>query len=136
MRILNEWKFEPNEMSFECFGLNCKIKKMETQHYVAYVFLPRNNPYFGKDESILNPKLQPKDEITYTDFQGDFWAVGIDFAHFNDYVPEIDGNNAPEEFKGIYEFFGEKEPTSQDYKNLDYVIDRIEKLAEILTVLN
>ena len=134
MKVLSEWNFDPDQMNFSHQGLKCQIKKQKESYYVAYILLPEGHPYFGVDEINLNLKLKPNSEITYTDFKGSFWAVGIDFAHFSDYVPGIDEELAPEGFEDIYEFFGFKKPTAEDYKNIEYAIKKVQDLAERLSI--
>jgi len=38
--------------------------------------------------------------------------------------------------KKLEEFFGFKAATAKDYKNIEYAIDKVQKLAESLSLIN
>jgi hypothetical protein len=130
-----EWEFEPNQMSFNHNGLNCLILRNPTFGFLnAYVFLPESNIYHGVDYDQVN-SLFYKDlgvEITFGEYKGPRWAYGLSFSSIKDFIP-----NEPicEELDGIMEslkVMAGINITEKDYKNIEYAILKVQKLADLL----
>jgi hypothetical protein len=100
------------------------------------VFVPETSIYYGIDEDALNSILKPEREITYATQSGNFWQIGCDFGHLNDFSPDLKEWDQPEFMKKLEEFFGFKAATAKDYKNIEYAIDKVQKLAESLSLIN
>lgn len=141
----NEWDIEPNKLSFIHSGLHCLIQRNETHGFLnAYVSVPESNIYYGVDYDDLNSKLSSKFdiEVTFSEFKGTMWTFGISFSSVTDYIPnddvinEMSDNPEYAQIARISEILKQMvgiSPTKEDYKNIEYAIDKIQSLAEILS---
>ena len=90
MKYLAEHKREVLDTGY-CFGLLYYILSLGT-HPVAYIKIPENSKYYGKDMDEVN--LDVNGGVTYANnylyISGnqkiDGWFIGWDYAHYGDYT--------------------------------------------------
>ncbi len=131
---MKEYLFEPDRIEFDSNNLKCVIKRHHMGFLLAYVFLPKHNVFFGKEDHELNTILKNKvTEISYTEEQPDgTWAVGIDFGHINDFVPYEQNSEMKILFNKMAKSLGFSLPTEKDYKTINYAMKAISDIAEQL----
>ena len=75
---------------FKYCGFECLICVINGTHYTAYVGIPKNHPFYGKDYEYVDDFVDVHGGVT---FSGDevlgykkegVWWFGIDFAHAGD----------------------------------------------------
>lgn len=131
-----EWEIEPNQMTFNHNGLKCQLlRNPQFGFFNAYVFLPETNIYHGIDydhiQSLFGKELGV--EITFGEYKGNMWAYGISFSSIRDFIPnEPEGHELDSLIKALKNMTGIN-PTEKDYKNIEYAINKIQKLAEFLS---
>lgn len=134
--MYKEWDIEPNQMQFSYAGLNCLIERNNVFGFLnAYVFVPESNIYHGLDYDVLN-NLFSKElsvEISFGDFKNGKFAFGLSFSSIKDYIP----NSPPDELDPLIEALKKMtgiNPSEKDYKNFEYAISKVSKLAELIAL--
>ena len=140
--IIDEWKFEPNTMSFEKYGLKCKIIRRKQGHLTGYVLINKNYLHYGKDYDELFFFLKDKGirlncELSYSDFMDNEWAFGFGYSSINDYVPYMDGDNTnedmPQWFNEFNNFLEKELNITKEYRNIEQAINDVKELAQVLS---
>lgn len=78
------WDKEPDELTFifKCF--KCVIKRMTWSGVLnGYVYVPKSNLYYGKEDIPITCH----GGLTYAEQEGDYWVIGFDTCHYDDYAP-------------------------------------------------
>lgn len=131
-----EWEIEPNQMTFNHNGLKCKLERnSQFGFFNAYVFLPKTNIYHGLDYDHIQLMFGKElgIEITFGEYKNGTWAYGISFSSIRDFIPnELEGHELDGLMKALKEMTGIN-PTEKDYKNIEYAINKIQILAELLS---
>jgi hypothetical protein len=123
-----KWKTEPIRMEFKHAGLDCLAIRQSHGAWCGYVGVPEGHPDFGKGYDDV--PVDVHGGLTYADSCRDIvchlvdneqekrWWFGFDCVHGWDYAPLMPGAA----------FFSDIE----SYKDVPYVHEELEKLAEQL----
>ncbi|HEY9803243.1 MAG TPA: hypothetical protein V6D25_23065 [Leptolyngbyaceae cyanobacterium] len=133
-----EWQQEPDRIEWVYLGFPCLIIRQDAGWLCGYVGIPPTHPYYGKD--VLDDELKfipVYGKITFSkashhsDNQsavchqllptdGNYWWLGFDCSHSEDVIPIM------------VNFFNFGDST---YKNMEYVKNQVESLAQQLNNL-
>lgn len=85
------WESEPNNVSFECLGYKCEIKRHDTMmHLCGYINIPRSHPLYECDEEDgdgVENFISVHGGITYNRKMPKCRRIGFDCAHAGDFSP-------------------------------------------------
>lgn len=141
---MNAWEIEPNYMKYNYQEIKLEIKRHKLGFLLGYFSVDKNNELYGKDYFDVINDFKSIAELTYSDFDGDYWKFGIDFGHFKDYIPNdtitesmvsqfsifTDDPIEKDFLNDLSKFIKENQAKVSDYKSIDHAISVIEKLAE------
>lgn len=122
----NEWSCGPwttersNFEEWEHVGLQCAaLRNHELGNWCGYVCVPKDHKYYG----LVNKYYLGLGHggVTYADFNNEEFWLGFDCAHAFDVVPI---------------FLGHMFLSNAAYRDLEYVRDQVNRMAEELVFLN
>jgi hypothetical protein len=130
------WNDEPDKVEWRSStnpAFPCLIVRGYHGALCGYVGVDKNHPYYGKHHDsiedievhgglIYSNKCQEDGMICHVPLNNesdDVWWLGFDCAHSDDYVPMI----------------GQFVDRPTNYRNIEYVIDEISRLAEQLAAI-
>jgi len=131
------WENEPDRLEWEHKGFKCLIVRNQAlKHLCGYVAIPNGHPWFGRDYFQIDADVHGgltfggyghekkcENHASYksiSDQKGQkLWWIGFDAAHLGDLIPfEVEQGT----WMGT--------DTTNVYRNIEYVKDQVEKLAE------
>ena len=123
MKVEKPWEKEPNYEDFTHAGYPCKIMRIpDLLHLCGYVGIPKDHPYYGKDDYDLEGLLDVHGGVSFAaapiedEKHKDLWWIGFDCAHAGDLWPGRSNLGFP----------------GSTYKDINYVREETKKLAEQL----
>ena len=83
------WESEPNNVSFECLGYKCEIKRHDKLlHLCGYIHIPKGHPLYDCDEEDgVENFISVHGGITYNSKMSKYRRIGFDCAHVGDFSP-------------------------------------------------
>lgn len=144
------WADEPDELTFDAFGLQCEMRRNMGGCWTGYVCIPRGHPFYGLTLNQCGA-LDVHGGVTYGEHDmhsgrgapTDVWWIGFDCGHGSDRKPR---NEA------MYRAMGLMLPTRQaelkdalsgerqwwepleTYRTVDYAREQTEYLAAQLAI--
>jgi hypothetical protein len=135
-----EWQQEPDRMEWVYLGFPCLIVRQNQGWLCGYVGIPPTHLYYGKyinDDELYSLKVHG--EITFSEPSHDsdtpaaachqllpktdgYWWLGFDCSHVEDIVPTL---------LAVYSIHN-----TASYKNLEFVKNQVEYLAQQLSKLS
>ncbi len=86
-----EYLIEPNFKEFEYNGYKCEIiRSPNTGALCGYVLVPKTSKLYGMSKEFFKD-IKIHGGITCsnsTDYPFDYWSIGFDCSHYNDYIPK------------------------------------------------
>lgn len=112
------WEFEPNNLKFKYNDYLIEIVRNSKFGFLCgYILIPSNNIFYGMKYDEILSIINFKYELTYSDYDGQYWKIGFDGGSSKDYIPnqEILGDD----FNELYISLGLPIPTPDEYKNIE-----------------
>lgn len=113
------WEGEPDEYSWEAYGLPCWMKRGPQGYWCGYVGVKQGHPLYGKGVWEIERYFEVHGGVTWGgEFleEDDTWWIGFDCGHACDLTPQ--------ELVEAFYF-----PLGKPYRDFDYVKAETEKLA-------
>jgi hypothetical protein len=149
-----EWVNEPDLVSFEHMGIQCKVLRMAIRELYAkdfhvfggylngYVAIPSDHPYYQKKYEDMN--IECHQGLTFGEYSDTHW-IGFDCAHSGDYIPSTEHIKKTD--PGMQEWRDRDEVLKkrfnlhdspifkQIYRNIQFCIDQCKHIAEQLILI-
>jgi len=141
-----EWVEEPDLIEFEHQNIKCRIIRVSAHemngslfggHLCGYICIPEGHPWKGLGENALYDNIDVHGGITYNKEEEDGYWIGFDCAHSSDIVPSLEvfrnkyRNSVWEKYiKDLKRRYPSSTRFNPTYKNINFVIEQCESLAE------
>lgn len=144
-----EWVNEPDLVSFEHMGIQCKVLRMgdakepfDKYFHVfggylnGYVAIPSDHPYYQKKYEDMD--IECHQGLTFGKYSDAHW-IGFDCAHSGDYVPSTE--HWMQECRDRDEVLKKRSNLhdspifKQIYRNIQFCIDQCKHIAEQLILI-
>lgn len=133
-----EWINEPDLVEFKYKEYDCTILRtcmVESNgskfggYLCGYVKIPENNKFYNKNYSSMN--IDVHGGLTFAEFKGDGYWIGIDCAHSFDLVPSSEKfKQSNEDMIELRKQFPDSRIWENTYKNISFVEAELKSIVD------
>lgn len=142
-----EWDNEPDQLEWTHEGMPCRIVRIFSGNLCGYVAIPSDHPLHGKDYSYIegNTDIRVHGGITYSndgiynvyykqpdDEPKNVWWLGFDCSHGFDISPMFEKMFVEKGFSSQKQREENNKLFGYTYKNMGWVKNEVERLADQL----